>query len=819
MLKMTVSGHSGPVLAAPGPVVAALPGKDFPETYVRDALEQLQARFQHETGLAGSTARHQCDHQEPSPEPGSWEPGSWELGPGSHPLADLRRLASIWRTQNPAHAGEDGSGVVTSPADTPDLPALVPGPAAMAAAAEQVGFECISEQRDVLALQAADFPLIALMNKGGSRLFLSLEPGGHYRLACHDNDRDQDRSIPPKALAAAATGAIFRLRPARPDAATISDAIDADVPVAQAPTLAHARGGRLIWRHLTRSMREQRGHLWQLITASLLINLFGMTLPLFSMVVFDRVIPHSAMETLWALGLGVAAALVLEFGLRNARLKLLDAVGQKTSQTLQGRAMGRLLHAPISALPGKSGAAVQPLQEIDQLSMMTPQLLVCLAVDIPFFFLLMALVASIGGPIVFAALAGTVALVALHALAHVMAHRITQTQGGLTRRLQQIAIDSLAAQERIRLTGASQRMLADWEHGVDEAGFAGHQARYWHGLAAQGSAVIVQLVVVAAIVIGVFLIDAAAMTIGALSACILLVNRSMMPVSQATGMSFRMAQILQSSGASGMILDMKAETGGDLRLAGEHDLSGQVDAQHVGFTYPGETRPALANVTFSIRPGERIGIIGKAGCGKSTLLRLIARLHEPEQGRLLLDHRDIRQFHPAMIRRAIGYMPQDTHLIDASLDDNLTLGLARVDKDWFARIVMICGVHAFASRHPSGYSLDVGPGGQRLSGGERQCVSLARALMGQPRLLMLDEPTSAMDNTMEARVIGDLKQVLGKTGLILATHRLAALELVDRIIWIEDGRIAADGPKAEVFRRFGLVQQPPSQTHGKAATG
>ena len=240
-------------------------------------------------------------------------------------------------------------------------------------------------------------------------------------------------------------------------------------------------------------------------------------------------------------------------------------------------------------------------------------------------------------------------------------------------------------------------------------------------------------------------------------------------------------------------------------------MSGQIDAQQVCFTYPGETRPALSNVTFSFSPGERVGIIGKAGCGKSTMLRLIARLHEPGQGRLLLDHRDIRQFHPAKVRQAIGYMPQDTHLIDSTLDDNLTLGLGRVDKDWFTRIVTVCGVHAFASRHPSGYSLDVGPGGQRLSGGERQCISLARALMGQPRLLMLDEPTSAMDNTMEARVIADLRQTLGNIGLILATHRLAALELVDRVIWIEDGRIAADGPKAEIFRRFGLVQQPASQ--------
>jgi ATP-binding cassette, subfamily C, bacterial LapB len=224
----------------------------------------------------------------------------------------------------------------------------------------------------------------------------------------------------------------------------------------------------------------------------------------------------------------------------------------------------------------------------------------------------------------------------------------------------------------------------------------------------------------------------------------------------------------------------------------------------------------LNAVSFSMKPGERIGIIGKAGCGKSTLLRLIARLYEPEQGRLQLDHRDIRQFDPAFVRRVISYMPQDAQLIDGTLDDNLTLGLSHVDKAGFERISAVCGVHAFASRHPSGYSLQVGPGGQRLSGGERQCVSLARALMGNPRLLMLDEPTAALDNMLEARIIADLKNNLGDTGLIVATHRLPALDLVGRIIWIEDGRIAADGPKAEIFQKLGLAHNGQTQ---KAANG
>ncbi len=720
------------------------------------------------------------------------------LGPASHPLADIKRLAVIWQKLNPAHAESEN----------PDEPPVGHGPVGLAIAAAKLGLDVVCEQRNASTLTAADMPVVVILKDGSSRLIVGVLPGGHYRIASAESEVD----VLSADLAAAASGTIFRVRPTPPPESQSIDVAASSGAVSEKPSDA----ARTIRHLLLKQIREQSGGLRQLITASLLINLFGMTLPLFSMAVFDRIIPHSAMETLWALALGVVTALVLEFCLRHTRLKLFDAVGQKSSHSLQGQAMGNLLHAPVSVLPGRSGAAVQPMQELEQLAMITPQLVVSLAVDLPFFVLLMVLVGSIGGPIVVAPILGSLLLVLLHSLAHVMAHRSALAQGGFVRRLQQYAIDSIAAQERIRLTGSAPQMLAGWEQASDDAGFANHQARYWHGLAAQGSAVIVQLVVVATIVTGVFLIEAAAMTIGALSACILLVNRSMMPVSIATGMSFRMIQILQAAGPLASILELKAEAGGDQSLAMPDRIAGHVSLQNISFRYPGETRIALNNVSLSIKPGERIGIIGKAGCGKSTLLRLIARLYEPENGRLQLDHRDIRQFDPAFVRRVISYMPQDAQLIDGTLDDNLTLGLPQVDKAEFERISAFCGVHDFARRHPSGYSLQVGPGGQRLSGGERQCVSLARALMGKPALLMLDEPTAALDNMLEARIIADLKSNLGAAGLIVATHRLPALDLVDRIIWIEDGRIAADGPKAEIFRKLGLAQHGQPQ---KAASG
>jgi ATP-binding cassette subfamily C protein LapB len=294
------------------------------------------------------------------------------------------------------------------------------------------------------------------------------------------------------------------------------------------------------------------------------------------------------------------------------------------------------------------------------------------------------------------------------------------------------------------------------------------------------------------------------MTVGALSAAILLVNRAMMPVSLLVGLIFRMRQGLKSAAPLAGLMTAPVEAGADRAASGAR-ITGRLDFARVSFTYPGEARPALKEISLSIRAGEKVGLIGKAGCGKSTLLRLISCLNEPGEGRIALDGRDIRQFDPRDIRRAIGAMPQDSALVEGTLEDNLTLGLEAVPRAELERVCALAGVDEIASRHPSGHALEVGPGGQRLSGGERQCVSLARSLMGRPAMLLLDEPTSALDNTLEARVLAALKAELHDKGLIVATHRLQVLALVDRVIWLDGGRIVADGPKDDVFRKFGLV--------------
>lgn len=721
------------------------------------------------------------------------------LGPASHPAADIARLAK--------HLGHaTGSDVPT------EVPDALPGPATINVLAERAGFVVHWEAMSPGSLEAGDIPAVVLLRNRTSRLIVGRPNAGEF----HVLGANGICAVPVGLLDKYASGTVFRLteiraevpapaaEPAPPKEVTVEPVMKTPEPSLDAAPAA-VKGVKL-GALLASALRGQHARIVHLCIASALINLFGLALPLFSMAVFDRVIPHAAFETLWALALGATLALCLEMLLRQARLRLFDAVGLTSSLAMQGRLVSRLVFARAGALPKNAGHVIPAMHELDQAALLAPQLVVALAVDLPFFLLIMLFIAAIGGPVVFAPLIGMALLVILHIVSHVIARRSHAQQVGESRRQMQHVMDAISGAERIRVTSAGETVLAGWEKAADTASFAGHLVRYWQGIAAQGGAVLVQAVIVATVVIGAYRVQDTAMTIGALSAAILLVNRAMMPVSILTSLVFRAIQLGESLAVVAPLMQASVERASDRQATPANPVAGKFDLHRVTFAYPAETRPSLREVSLSIRPGERVGLIGKAGCGKSTLLRLLARLAEPSEGRILVDERDIRHFDPGQLRQAIALMPQDTALIDASLHENLTIGLGNVEKAHFERITRIAGVHDFASVHPAGYGLAVGPGGQRLSGGERQAVALARALMGRPSMLLLDEPTAAMDNGAESRLILELKKPeFAAMGLIIATHRLPVLALVDRVIWLDQGRVVADGPKDQVFARLGIA--------------
>jgi ATP-binding cassette subfamily C protein LapB len=350
-----------------------------------------------------------------------------------------------------------------------------------------------------------------------------------------------------------------------------------------------------------------------------------------------------------------------------------------------------------------------------------------------------------------------------------------------------------------------------WEERADAAALIGHTLRSNQNFASHCGAFVMQAVTVLTIAAGAYSVTTSLMTVGALSACMMLASRAIMPIATLMSQGFRLSQLLATTRLVSAFAVSPVEQAGDVsETAAQRPILGKLQMSGVSFVHPGSAEAFLSGVSLSIAAGERVGIVGKSGSGKSTMLKLLVRLIEPSDGRIHIDGRDIRQIDPMALRRAFAMMAQDSWLFDATLEANMKSGLGGVPEEWFAKVATVTGVADFADRNPAGYSLEVGPGGQKLSGGERQSVTLARALMARPKLLILDEPTSAMDNERESRIVralasetknGDLKGM----GLIVATHRLPILALVDRIIWMDGGRIVADGPKREIFKKFNIA--------------
>jgi ATP-binding cassette, subfamily C, bacterial LapB len=720
-----------------------------------------------------------------------------ELGPPGHPIADLRRLAV--RLGATAAATSDFSDI-----------AGLPGPQLLHELGQRFGLEIALVNRVVDELLPQDCPCIVLLKDGSSRLLLEAPAAGAWLLA---GDGDVPIRVARATLAAQASGGLFQARKIEPDLRNRASARPAAAAMraeAFSSALPQDDHRHPLAAHLLRTAGEKKQLVLALAIAGLLSGLINLAVPIFTMVVFDRVIPHGAFETLWALILGVGMLLVIDLALRHVRHSLGDAVSLAASTSFGARFFSRLLHAPLSSMPRQAGGLVQPFQELNQAATIAPQFIAGLMVDIPFFLIVLAFLGALGGWIAAIPAIGVVLLLIIHWVGHRLQMQDLGDEARLSQRQTQMIVDAVMAAEPVRINGSGPQLLMRWEERSDAAAFAGHKLRSRQNFANHAGAFVMQAVTVATIAAGAYAVTASLMTVGALSACMMLASRAIMPVATVMGQGFRLKQIFATTTPLAGFSASPPEQGGDTSdAAAARPVISAFDFSRVGFAHSGAP-PLMAGLDLALKAGERVAVIGKSGSGKSTLLKLMVRLHEVTEGAIHVDGRDIRQIDPLTLRRAVALMPQDSWLSENTLEGNMKSGLGPVSDEWFSTVADITGIADLANRNPSGYSLEVGPGGQRLSGGERQSVALARAMMGQPKLLLLDEPTSAMDNEREMRIVKALADqlrdgTLAHTGMIIATHRLPILALVDRIIWMDGGKIVADGPKDEIFRKFGLA--------------
>ncbi|MCB1479107.1 MAG: ATP-binding cassette domain-containing protein [Rhodobiaceae bacterium] len=727
--------------------------------------EQIAARI----GRRPQARQTQQDEQSAQPR----VPGQ---APGQHLLSGIDKASRQWRDQPTPPGGPDR--MVEADPSSPET---------LAAAVEHLDAQVSYVSARLEDLESQDFPCIALLNDGSSLLLTARAPGGYVV-----DGESGERVMHADALEARQSGTVFFVRPR----SLTHDKASEDAPFQK------VESGTAVFRDVVMHIWETRRRLlMQLVLASALSYAFLLALPLFTMAVYDRVVPHQAMETLWALSLGVLLALGLDFQLRFVRMKLVDAIGASAYLTLQARFFRRILNAELKSAPRVAGPVAHQVREIEQVCNLAPNLMAAALVDVPFFFLLMGVLYTIGGLVVIAPLAGVFALAGLHALGHARTGSAVQKSSEINQKQSNQVFETVAALESVKAATAQSHLLRRWERISDEAGYFGHRARLWSGFASQSTMIVVQAVIVLVLIIGVYQIGNGAMSVGALAASSLLVGRMVAPVGNLIAQADKAIQLSRSLGGLAQILSTPQESAGDAARSTAR-IRGAVSMSGVSFAYPGSGTKAVNDIHLSIQPGEHVGIIGRVGCGKSTLLRLALRLHQPDEGSVLIDGQDIRQLPPHILRRACGFMRQDALLFDDTLYNNICFGLDHVGDADFDFAAEISGVAQMAASLPNGYSTPVGVRGEALSGGERQMVALARALVTRPNMLLLDEPSAAMDNALEQAIIKRLKPALVSKTLIVATHRVPMLELVDRLIVMERGHIVADGPKQQVLAKL-----------------
>ncbi|MEY3382134.1 MAG: hypothetical protein RL468_2732, partial [Pseudomonadota bacterium] len=419
-------------------------------------------------------------------------------------------------------------------------------------------------------------------------------------------------------------------------------------------------------------------------------------------------------------------------------------------------------------------------------------------IDLPFALIFMVVIGWIAWPVLIPLLIGATLLILFALSVQHRMHELAETTYRAGAQRNATLVEGLVGFETVKALGAESPIQNKWEKSAALLARVGTQLRFLSTLATNSSSLVMQLITMSIIVLGVYLIGEKMLTLGGLIACSMLASRAMAPVGQVAGLLVQYHTAATALTSLNEMMKREIERPADANFITRGSLRGAIEFRDVSFTYPGQQTPSLRNMSFKIQPGEKVALLGRIGCGKTTLQKLILGLYRPSSGAVLIDGIDQRQLDPAELRRQIGYVQQDVMLFYGSLRDNITMGAPLADDAAVLKAAGIAGILDLVNTHPQGFDMLVGERGESLSGGQRQGVAIARAVINDPPIMLLDEPTASMDHSSEEEVKKRLKEFgQGKT-MVVISHRTALLDLVDRIIVIDAGRIVADGPKDQV---------------------
>jgi ATP-binding cassette subfamily C protein LapB len=553
------------------------------------------------------------------------------------------------------------------------------------------------------------------------------------------------------------------------------------------------------WSEVWKVRRE----FWPVLLAALIVNMLAFAMPLFTMNVYDRVIPNKATSTLWVLALGVIFALCFDFTLRVARARLIDEVGRKLDAKLSQKLFEKVMNLPMADRQGSTGAFARRVSEYEIVRDFFASTTVVLAVDITFLVLFLALITTLAGWLVFIPIAGiALMLTAGFSLQKAMGRAALDAQADASLQ-HSVLVESIGGAETLKAARAEGQMLGRWRRYSAMSAATSERMRKLTAVAVNLASVSQQMISIGLLIGGFYRFQEGEMTMGAIIAIIMLSGRSLQPVGQLAFLVTRGKQAFATLDSLQRMMEAQDERQVAMRSIVPEIRVGHIELSDMSFRYPDAARDALSGLNLKFQPGERIGVIGRVASGKSTLGRLLCGLYPPGEGVMLVDGLDSRQYHPHQLREAFRFVGQDAEVFSGTVRDNLILGAAKADDNQLIDAVVRSGADIFLSRDAAGFDLPVGERGSRLSGGQRSLLILARALVSPSKMLFLDEPTGSMDTQTELYFIEHLKTAIAPDQtLIVSTHRHNMLSILTRLIVIDGGKILADGPRDEVLKHL-----------------
>ncbi|MCH7872797.1 MAG: type I secretion system permease/ATPase, partial [Planctomycetes bacterium] len=649
-------------------------------------------------------------------------------------------------------------------------------------AAERVGLVARVVKRPLKALSSMVLPAVLILEGDQACVLVDFPDDEHASVMLPETGAGV-QTIDRAALAEIFAGFVIYLRPEFDFAATADEK-------------ERAATSHWLWGPILKNW-------WiygQVIIAAVLINIFALATPLFIMTVYDRVVPNNATETMWVLAIGAAIVFGFDFVVRSLRGYYLDTAGKRADVLMSTRIFNHVLDMQLAARPASSGAFANTLREFESVRDFFTSATLAALVDLPFVLLFIGVIWAVAGNVAIIPLVA-VPLVLVIGLAVQVPLTVMVRRSMREANVQHgVLYEVLGGIETIKSLGADGRMRKRWEGFVARSARSNLRTRFLSMMTLNLTATVQQIATIAVVVLGVLMIGRNELTVGALIAAVILNGRAVGALGNVAQLLVRMHHARTALKALNVIMSIPVERPALRKFLHRPRLRGAIDFRDVTFTYPEQPVAALRGVSFSIAPGERVGLVGRLGSGKSTIQKLILGLYHPQEGSILMDGTELRQIDPVDLRRNLGAVPQDVFLLSGSVRENLTIGAPHASDAAILRASHIAGVDEWVRRHPMGYDLEVGERGERISQGQRQSIAIARSLLLDPPIYLMDEPTSSMDNPSETVLKKNLEKLLPGRTLLLVTHRTSLLSIVDRLIVLDQGAVVADGPREDVLK-------------------